>query len=247
MTTVVDALNRIARQCSVKAPVSPTTWLTTTRDDHVSIRDDFLRETVDDIVDRCDLPSPIAARQVLTGGAGSAQPDGSERFTLNANFRRVQRDEMALYDPQQDRPIVPVTDDGAWEYLVDTGTTGVVKYYRTAGWTGAFTIDILPAPGAGDVYAVNYITTNWVATSGVPAASFTTVNDVLLLPRRVVESGTVWRFRERQGLPYTDKMMEYEALIARLNNDTRGRRVVNMGERKSVKWQDLVPAFIPPS
>lgn len=244
MTTVVEALERIARQCGVKAP---TSWVTATRDDHVSIRDDFLRETIDDIFDRCDLPSPVAAAQTLTGGAGTTQADGSERFSLNADFRRLQRDEMAIYDPQQDRPVVPVTDDGMWNYLTDTGATGVIKYYRLAGYEGAYTIDLFRAPATGDTYTVNYISTNWLVNTEGSSSLFQADTDILVLPRRVVEAGTVWRYRERQGLPYQDKMMEYEALIARLNNDSRGRRSIDMGGKSFVKWQDLVPSFIPPS
>ena len=57
----------------------------------------------------------------------------------------------------------------------------------------------------------------------------------------------MWRFRERRGLPYQDKAMEYEALMSRIINDKRGRRIVNMGDREHVRWQDAVPAFIPPS
>ena len=68
------------------------------------------------------------------------------------------------------------------------------------------------------------------------------------MPRTVVESGTVWRYRERRGLPYLDKYNEYEAKMARLSNDTRARRVVSFGETdNNVRWQDLVPAFIPSS
>lgn len=244
MTTVVEALDRIARQCGVKAPSS---WVTATRDDHVSLRDDFLRETIDDVLDRCDLASPVANQQTIVGGAGTAQADGSERFSLNSDFRRLQRDDYAIYDPQQDRPVVPVTDDGKWDYLTDIGATGVIKYYRTAGYDGAFTIDIYKAPATGDEYKINYISNKWVVSGGVGSTTFAADDDVLILPRRVVEAGTVWRFRERQGLPYNDKMMEYEALLARLSNDSRGRRSVDMGGQKFVRWQDLVPSFIPPS
>lgn len=244
MTTVVEALDRIARQCGVKAPSS---WVTAARDDHVSLRDDFLRETIDDVLDRCDLPAPVANQQVLTGGAGSTQSDGSERFTLNSDFRRLQRDDYAIYDPQQDRPVVPVTDDGIWDYLTDIGATGVIKYFRQAGYEGAYTLDIYKAPATGDTYKVNYISNKWLISSGVGAETFTSETDILVLPRRVVEAGTVWRFRERQGLPYTDKMMEYESLIARMSNDRRGRRKVNMGGKSFVRWQDLVPSFIPPN
>jgi hypothetical protein len=244
MTTVVEALDRIARQCGVKAPSS---WVTATRDDHVSLRDDFLRETIDDIIDRCDLPSPVANVQVLTGGTGTVQGDTSERFALNSDFRRLQRDDYAIYDVQQDRPVVPITDDGIWDHVTDIGATGVIKYYRTAGYDGAYTLDMFRVPAPGDVYRVNYISSNWLISGGNPADTFAADTDILILPRRVVEVGTVFRFRERQGLPYQDKYSEYEALVARLSNDRRGRRRVNMGGKNFVRWQDLVPSFIPPN
>lgn len=245
MTTIVDALNRIARQCGVKAPSS---WVTATRDDHVAIRNDFLLETVDDICDRLDLAGPIGKQATLTGGGGTTQSDGSERFDLPADFRRLQRDELAIYDPQLDQPCVPITNDGAWQHLTDIGASGSIKHYRTAGYDGNWTIDLYMAPATGDIYTVNYISTYWKATAnGTAGDTFSAETDVLLLPRRVVEAGTVWRWRERQGLPYRDKMMEYEALISRLSNDSRNRRVINMGPREAIRWQDAIPAFIPPT
>lgn len=245
MTQVTEALARIARQCGVKAPSS---WITATRDDHVEIRDDFLRETIDDIVDRVDLPAPIAKSQTLTG-TGSLNADGSETFTLNSNFCRLQRDDMAIYDPLQDRPLVPITDSGQWEFLTDIGAAGVIKYYRINGYKGNFTIDVYNPPASGDSVTVHYISDVWLATSGgTEGTTLSNETDVLLFPRRIVEAGTVWRFRERRGLPYDDKYKEYEALLARLSNDSRGRRKVHFGEPdRDVRWQDLVPTFIPSS
>lgn len=244
MTKVTEALDRIARQTGVKAPSS---WITATRDDHVELRDDFMRETIDDVIARCDLPSPVGAQQTLTGGAGTTQSDGSERFSLNSDFVRMQRDRYALYDPLQNVGAIPVTTTGEWDYLTDAGVTGSVKYYRVNGYDGVYTIDLYSAPASGNTYTVNYVSNKWLMTSGTASATFTTEDDVLILPRRVVEVGTVWRFRERRGLPYEDKYAEYEALIARLSNDSRGRRVINFGERNVVRWQDLVPSSIPSS
>lgn len=245
MTLITDALNRIARQCSI---TPPTSWLTSTVTGIVELRDDFLLETVDDITDRINLPSPIGKQQTLTG-TGTLNADGSETFTLNADFKRLQRGELAVYDQRQDRAVVPITDDGQWTFLTDIGASGVVKHYRLAGYDGAYTIDIYNPPGTGDTITVSYCSNLWMATSaGVAGSAFTAATDVLLLPRRIVEAGTVWRFRERKGLDFQGKYQEYEALLARLSNDTRGRRSIHMGEPdRDVRWQDMIPAFIPSS
>ena len=242
MTTVVEALNRIARQCSIKAPSS---WVSATRDDHVSLRDDFLSETVEDILERVDLPSPIGAQTTITGTT-------AETYDLPANFVRLHRDDFAVYDKNLDRACIPITTDGEYTYIKDQGTAGVVRYFKTNGYytgsAGGFTISFYDEPDAGTELVISYSTPYWMATSGgVAGDMFTAEDDVLLLPRRVVEAGTVWRWRERKGLPYLDKYNEYEALIARLSNDKRARRVVAMGERPTVRWQDLVPAVIPSS
>ena len=55
-TPITEVLDRIARQCNVTPPSS---WVTASRYDHVELRDDILLETVDDLLDRVDWPSPI--------------------------------------------------------------------------------------------------------------------------------------------------------------------------------------------
>lgn len=239
MTTIVEALNRIARQCSINVPSS---WVTATRPDHVELRDDFLNETLTDITDRVDIPSPISGRTTITG-------TGVETYSLPTDYKRLQRNENTVYDVSQDRPCVPITRDGDWEFIKDTGTAGVVRYYRLSGYEGNWEISFLTEPTASVEIIINYVTDAWMASAaGTVGKAFTDETDLLILPRRVVEAGTVWRYRERRGLPYLDKYNEYEALVARLSNDTRTRRVVSFGETdNNVRWQDLVPAFIPPS
>jgi len=238
MTTVAEVLARAARQCSVTAPSS---WITATADEHVEIRDDFLLETVDDIAERVDLPSPISAQTTIAG-------DGSETYDLPANFRRLHRDAYAVYDTYLDRPVLPVTTDGNWTYLQDLAVTGTDRFYKVTGYEGDFDISFYGFPSASVSITVSYVTRNWLINSGTAGYTFTDEdNDTMLLPRRVVEAGIVWRFRERKGIPYQDKYMEYEAMVARLSNDTRGRREVRFGHTKPVRWQDIVPPYIPSS
>jgi len=236
MTLIVDALNRIARQCSIQAPSS---WLSATADEFVEIRDDFLSETVDDVLARVDLAQPVGASTTITG-------TGVETYALPANFLRMQRDDLAVYDDELQRQCFPITTDGEWTDLQALGAAGGSKYYRVTGYDGNFEISFYDFPST-DI-TVHYITTNWMATAaGVAGNEFTSATDVLLLPRRIVEAGIVWRWRERKGLPFDAKYAEYTALLTRLANDTKGIRSINFGDRKVVRWQDRVPAFIPAS
>lgn len=237
MTKITEALDRIARKCSVKAPSS---WLTATRDDHVSLRDDFMQETIADILDRVDLPSPIGKQQVIAG-------DGSTAYSLNSDFRRIQMDKMAVYDTALDRPVIPVTTDGGWTVITDQGAAGSARFYKVTGYAGNHTITFYAGPT--DNITVSYVSENWMAnSSGTVGTMFTDSDDVLLLPREVVEAGTIWRFRKDAGLPFQDDYSEYEAKIARLSNVKRQRKEISFGEPdRTVRWQDLIPAYIPDS
>lgn len=237
--TVVATLNAAARQCGVR---SPTAWITSTNADAVEMRDDFLLQTVGDILDRVDLPYPIAGEETIIG-------TGVETYDLPGAFRRMQRNDLAVYDKDQDRPCIPVQTDGEYTQIKDLGAAGAVKYYRVKGYRNNYDIDVYLPLATGSEIVVHYITNYWCASSvGVIQDAFLDEADVLLLPPRLVEAGIVWRFRERRGLPYEDKFAEYEAKLARLSMDARGRRSINFGKRnKNVRWQDLVPAFIPSS
>lgn len=237
MTLVTEALDRIARQCSVSAPSS---WLTATADEHVELRSDFLPETIDDILERVDLPAPIGAQTTIAG-------TGVETYSLPAAFKRLMRDKLAVYDTFHDRPVLPVTTDGEWAALEDLGASLTAQYYRLSGYDGAWEISFFGYPSSSISLTVSYVSKNWIINSGTEKSDFTDPDDTLLLPRRIVEVGTVWRWRERRGLPYRDKYMEYETLIARLSNDSRSRRKVSFGPRNTIRWQDNIPSVIPTS
>ena len=234
MTTIVDVLNRIARHCSISAPSS---WITAAADEHVEIRDDFLRECVDDLLDRVDWPQPVGAQVTITG-------TGVASYALPADFRRLQRNAYSVYDEQLDAPGIPVSTDGDWVELLDSGIAGADRFYRLTGYDGAWEIEFEGEPTTDII--LSYVTKNWMATAGGTVGSmFTASDDVLILPERLIEVGTIWRWRERRGLPFQDKYNEFNMLLARHINDVRGRRVVSFKRGKPVRWQDRIPAFIP--
>lgn len=236
MALVVDVLNRIARHCSIQAPSS---WITATADEYLEIRDDFLRETVDDLLDRVDWQQPIGAQTTITG-------TGVASYALPSDFRRLQRNPYSVFDEQLDSPGIPVTSDGDWVELLDSGIAGADRFFRLTGYDGNWSIEF-ESPPTTDI-VISYVSKNWMATAGGTVGStFTAADDVLILPDRLVEVGTIWRWRERKGLPFADKYQEFNVLLARYLNDARGIRSVSFKSKRHVHWADRIPAFIPPA
>lgn len=237
MTLITDALDRIARQVSLD---KPSTWLGATDDEYLEIRDDFLDETVGDILDRIDVPAPMGAQTTITG-------DGSGSYALPADFRRLQRDDFAVYETTTvRRRLYPISNDGMWTHLTTIGSTGGDRYYKIEGDT----IYLYREPSSSISVVVSYVTNNWMKNAaGTAGSAFTTDTDELLMPRTLVETGVVWRWRERKGLPFAGKLAEYESKLARFSNDTRGRRSIDMAPSQSGRapWDIPVPDFIPTS
>ena len=240
MTTVVSALDRAARQVSIDPP---TSWVTASDDEHLELRDDFMLETVEDIRDRIDWARPIAKIHTLTGtGAGT--------YTLPSNFVRLQRGRAAVYETTTvRRAMIPAVSDDYWTHLQEIGSTGADRYYQVRGYEGNYTISIYREPAASISVEIHYISDVWVVKDDVEKSKFTDPSDVLLFPRRLIEAGVVWRYRERKGLDPTAKFAEYETLLGRYSADLRGRREIVFGDRyANVRpWDVPVPDQIPTS
>lgn len=240
MTTVVEVLNRIARECSVSAPSS---WVAATSHTHVQIRDDFLLETIDDMKNRVNWPSPIGKQTAIAG-------DGSEDYDLPTDFQGLQFGETAVYETTTTRRWgVPVATDGEWTQLKTLGTGGTNRYYRIKGYDGAHQISLYPNPASGSSITVSYVSTNWMADSaGTAGNTFTAEDDVILFPRRPVELGTIYLWRKSKGFTYGDILAEYEAWLATQSNRLNGRNTINFGGRHTEKPMRVpVPDFIPSS
>lgn len=240
MPTVAEVMDDAARECSITPPGS---WITATGLSHVELKG-FLRQTADELLDRIDWPDPIAQDQTISG-------DGTADYTLDAAFKRLTRDPLAVYETTGTRrACIPVHSNGVWTVLQQDGSAGGSRYYRTNGdEESGYEIEFFDTPAAGIEIKVSYISKNWLKTGGNPASTWQTINDTLLLPRALIEMGVVWRFRRRKGLPYSDRMAEYEGKLARLANDARMIRSVDMtgGASRRSPFDIAVPDSIPSS
>lgn len=239
MTTFAETLNRIALQTSVKTPAS---WVSATDDEHVELRDVFLAQTVDDILDRCDLPAPIGAQYTLTG-------DGSETYDLPSAFRRMKRGPWAVYETGLLYPCTPVADEGEYEFIKDRGLAGAERYYVITGLEGDYDISIYREPSASQSFLISYMTGYWLKdSSGAYATTATADNDTMLLPLDLVEQGVLYRYRQRHGLDFSANQIMYETKMSRFASDKTGRRSIRFGGQTPRKpWDVPVPDYIPDS
>lgn len=249
MATLKETMDRVARHCSL---TPPSDWITTTNASYVEIKD-FLEETVDELLERVDWPSPIGKTSDITGVGTPSSSGNYSTHSLATDFKRLQRGGYSVWEETNTRRIAsPVSQDGQWQYLDAVGSAGAYRFYRVQGDEDAgFTIDLFRALTANDTVKVNYISKNWLrlVADSTLSATWADANDTLLLPRRLVELGCVWRFRARKGMGYQDVYAQYEIELTRRANDARTSRSVNMGSAADGghPMRVPVPDFIPSS
>lgn len=106
-------------------------------------------------------------------------------------------------------PIRSVVAPEQWEFLSARGSTQ--PYYHLKGGQLLFA-PALPADGA----RVRYVSQNWVQGRSTVEQN----GDTILIPERLVEKGTIWRWKRQKGLPFDDCLAEFEAdLIAEIKAD----------------------------
>jgi len=240
MVAITDVLDSVAREARIGTPAS---WLTDEDEDYELIAKNFLREVAEELLARLDLPQPISQQTVITG-------DGTEDYDLPTNFLRLQRDATAVYETTTTRRAgVPISDDGVWTHIKQVGTAGGARFYRIRGYDGAFEIDFYDTPGSNVSITVHYVSKNWMVSSGGTYGSeFTDPDDILLIPRRPVELGILWRYRRDKGLFYDDIKSEFEAYVTRLINDSRQIKSISFANDPTPDAKVMrvpVPDYIP--
>lgn len=240
MPTVAEVMDKVARECRASVP---TDWVAATLPTYMELKD-LLSETADDLLERVDWPDPISKDTTITG-------DGSETYSLPSDFKRLTRDDLAVYETTTTRRAgIPVATRGAWTHLEEMGSAGASRFYRLSGdEENGHEISFFQDLATGDEVIVSYVSRNWLTIAGTGGYAWTDTSAILLFPRRLIEMGVSWRFRQRKGLPYIAKMNEYEGALARAANDRRGVKKVCFGDggEDYKPMRVPVPDFIPSS
>lgn len=239
MVKVSELMNRAARECKLKAPGA---WVPATDLSYMDMKD-YLSDTVEELLQRLDWPNPVTIDLPVIG-------TGAEDHNLPPDFLRVTRDELAVYEPTTTRrACIPITSNGAWSHLKQLGSAGGNRYYRIQGSDGAYKIGFYRPLEANQRVIVSYVSKNWNVAAGVYSDEWKVEEAECLFPADLVRLGVVWRFRRAKGMPYADRLNEYEGRLSRLINDARGIRSISFGEPPSMRspFDIPVPDFIPPA
>ena len=158
---------------------------------------------------------------------------GTPDYKLPSDFRslidrttwnRTQSDPMRILSPQ------------TWQEL-QSGLTESVAFdnFRIKAKKGSRRFFVDPTPSAVEKIVFEYQGTNWVEHQTSPltySRAFTTDTDEVLFDEDLFELGVMWRFMQKQGLPYFDERDEYERTINIDFADDCGAEVIQMVNRR---------------
>lgn len=88
-------------------------------------------------------------------------------------------------------------------------------------------IHIIPPPPSGEQPAFGYITKN-IATGadGKPKLTFDTDTDTFALDENLLKMSVIWRWKQAEGLDYSEDMQNCELLFSQLAAKDKGSKVI---------------------
>lgn len=160
----------------------------------------FMDATGDDVSRRTEWSRLYEDLTVPGAVASVALPDNFQQLAE----RGAVRINKAGFHPSRG-VVAPET----WAFL--TARPSAQPHHHLQGGQLHFS-PALPAEGA----LVRFVSSQWV----VGRDKIEQNADTFLIPERLLEKGTIWRWKRQKGLPYDDILAEYEAdLIAEIKAD----------------------------
>lgn len=217
---LLDAMTNAAAECSLATPAA---FATNTTASYAQLRR-YMYQAAKELLDRHDW-SVLTLDTTITGtGASSyALPDDFRRIT-----RRDEEYDPAVWSDTMRRAFRPVTSNGEWTVLQSMGPTPAFGY-RIVGANIEFTQTI----ASGDTVTLSYVSKKWIENGGSPSETWVDDADYTYLPPRLIELGTVWRWKRFRGLEFQSYQGELEIEFARRTQDDRAVRKISFGQSAS--------------
>lgn len=173
------------------------------------------------------------------------QGDGSTvAFDFPAGFDRMPVKGNIHSATWQQSGYRPARDRDHWIYL---------QTYLAAGTPGWWIVldnqmQIYPPMGPSEKAQYYFITNEIVrGANGAGKAVITKDDDTFKLDERLLTLSLVWRYREQNGLEYSESMANYERALAQVGGADKGKRILAIGAQRIPGGADIAfPGVIVP-
>lgn len=160
----------------------------------------------------------------------ATESQGAMTTIASNNFRYIKND--TFWDRTESLPVF-VIDGPDWQ--AEKGFSSTSPRYRVRVRGGELLVT--PTPPAGNTWAFEYVSWNWILNGSTYKQYFTDDADTLLLPETILLQGLRWRWKKEKGLEYAEDFVTYEKMI----QDALGRE----GIRKPLHMDRMPKESIP--
>lgn len=159
----------------------------------------------------------------------AAESQGAITSIATNGFSRIKNDTIWDRTLKVELPVISATE---WQAQKGFATTSPKYVVRIRGGT----LRANPTPTAGNTWAFEYISKNWIlGVDGTTYKQFFTLDtDTMLLPEELLTLGLRWRWKKEKGFDYAEDFRTYEAQVnqALASNGTKKRLDIGGGYRE---------------
>ena len=145
--------------------------------------------------------------------------------TIATDFGRFSN--QTLWNRTTDRRYYGPITAAKWQQILAVVSGGITNYFRIRGGN----LLMHPTPTAGESVKFEYVSKNWVDTSGGSTANadkFSGDSQTTVLEEELVVLGVVWRFVKLKGLPDDQQFVAYQTRMAEYSNHDGASPILRM-------------------
>lgn len=133
-----------------------------------------------------------------------------------------------FYNRTRKRQVTGPLSPTDWQAQKSIIATVLYDSYRIRGNS----VLMIPVPPAGDTYAFEYISKNFVLdNASTPKAAFTVDTDTSILDEELITLGVIWRFLKAKGFDYSEAFRTYELQVSQALARDGSKRTINFAQQ----------------
>lgn len=133
-----------------------------------------------------------------------------------------------FYNRTRKRQVTGPLSPTDWQAQKSIIATVLYDSYRIRGND----VMMIPVPPAGETYAFEYISKNFVLDNlSVPKAAFTADTDTAILDEELITLGIIWRFLKAKGFDYSEAFRTYELQVSQALARDGSKRTINFAQQ----------------